>query len=116
MIRNRLWFVALAVSALSIPTVYAAGEKMGGESSTGSTTSQVDKTSGSASFSKADKDSNGAIDSSEAASVTGLDFANADSDRNGRLSRSEFEAAVGKSGSPESGATPDRQPDGGPGK
>lgn len=126
MIRNKMWIAALAVSALSTPTVFAAGEKMGGESSTGSTTSQVEPVSGSgsASFSQADKDRNGAVDSSEAASITGLDFTTADTDQNGRLSRSEFEAAVKKSGSSGSGAAgssgssakPDRQPDGGPGK
>lgn len=118
MIRNKVWIVALAVSALSTPAVFAAGEKMGGESSTGSTTSQVEPVSGagSASFSQADKDKNGAIDSSEASAVTGLDFTSADTDQNGRLSKTEFEAAVKKSGSSGAGAAPDRQPEGGPGK
>lgn len=122
MTRNNMWFIAVAISALATSSAYAAGEKMGGESSTGSKSSQVTTPSGSASFADADADRNGAIDSNEAAAVTGLDFTSADTDQDGKLSRSEFEAAA-RSGSSSSkpsksgsGAVPDRQPDGGPGK
>lgn len=124
MTRNKMWFVAVALSALATSSAYAAGEKMGGESSTGSTSSQVGSPSGSASFTDVDADRNGAIDSSEAAAVTGLDFTSADADKDGKLSRSEFEAAAGKGSSSKpskpgksgSSTAPDRQPDGGPGK
>ena len=51
------------------------------------------------SFSQADSDSNGAIDSSEAGAISGLDLSTADSNSDGQLSRTEYEAATLRQGS-----------------
>lgn len=50
-----------------------------------------------ASFARVDRDSNGAIDASEATEA-GIDLIGADRDSNGILTATEFEAALGQSG------------------
>ncbi|MFL6623522.1 MAG: hypothetical protein ACJ8J7_14955 [Sulfurifustaceae bacterium] len=45
-----------------------------------------------------DKDKNGYLDKTEAASATGMDFSSADTNNDGRISRSEFESAMKKGG------------------
>lgn len=61
------------------------------------------------SFSQADGDSNGAIDSTEAGVISGLDMSSADRNGDGQLSRTEYEAATlrqGSSGSSGSSSSP----------
>ena len=46
------------------------------------------------SFQEADQDSNGALDTQEAALIAGLNFSAVDSDYNGKISESEYAAAM----------------------
>lgn len=89
------WILAIAFSAAS-SLALAAGESA--EKPMGATGADAGA-AGATSFSDLDKNSDGYVDSTEAADVTGLDMSSADTDGDGKLSRTEFEAAM-KGGEP----------------
>lgn len=83
----------------------SAGSSSSSSESAGSSSSS--SSSAMPSFSQADSDSNGAIDQTEAGSITGLDMSSADSNGDGKLSRTEYEAATLRQGSGSSGSSSD---------
>lgn len=95
---NKSLLFAFALSAVS-GLSYAADGSSSGSLSTDPAASSAKQWS---SFGKVDANSNGYIEQSEAASVSGLDFNATDSDSDGRISRSEYEAAMRNAGSDKS--------------
>lgn len=93
---------AFALSTLSL-TAYAergavqSDQPAAGGSAGTAATESVDRSSW-GSFSDVDKNNDGFVDQSEAASVPGLNFMSYDADGDQRLSREEYEAA--RSGGP----------------
>ena len=110
----------LALSGVSGMALAADEEKMpqtGSPSgyeetgSSGASSSSSGSSSAMPSFSQAASDSTGAIDQSEAGSITGLDMSTADSNGDGQLSRTEYEAATLRQGSSGS-SSPSSSPSG----
>lgn len=91
---NKALILAFAISAPS--AVLATGMSKSTEGS-GKTTGGAGSSSSmekSSSFSTADRDNNGYLDSNEASKVRGLDFQTADTNKDGHITRTEFEAAM----------------------